>query len=111
MLSAAREDDPVPDDTVSTRGSHDVLAELDQARQSAARLLENLAERIGAAPAVRSAAGSVHRAAHYVHAHSVKDVVTGIERAARRRPIHAIAIAVAAGFLVGRAIRSRSFGG
>ena len=95
------------DETVSAQGPQDIMAELDRSRESAARLLENLAQRIGAAPVVRSAADGVQRAAHYVQAHSVKDVITGIERAARRRPVAAIAIAVTAGFLVGKAIRSR----
>ena len=95
------------DETVSAQGSRDLMSELDQSRESAARLLENLAQKIGAAPVVRSAADSVQRAAHYVQAHSVKDVLNGIERAARRRPVAAIGIAVVAGFLVGRAIRSR----
>ena len=71
------------------------------------RLLESLAQKIGAAPVVRSAAGSVQRAADYVQAHSVKDLFIGIERAARRRPAATIGIALVAGFLVGRAIRSR----
>jgi ElaB/YqjD/DUF883 family membrane-anchored ribosome-binding protein len=83
----------VPDETVSTQGPQDLMAELEKSRESAARLLESLAQKIGAA--------------HYVQAHSVKDVLNGIERAARRRPVATIAIAVVAGFLVGRAIRSR----
>jgi ElaB/YqjD/DUF883 family membrane-anchored ribosome-binding protein len=97
----------VPDETASAQGSGDLMAELDQSRESAARLLESLAQKIGATPVVRSAADHVQRAAHYVQAHSVKDVLSGIERAARRRPVAAIGIAVIAGFLVGRAIRSR----
>lgn len=97
----------MPDETVSTQGSQDLIAELEKSRESAARLLESLAQKIGAAPVVRTAADGVQRAAHYVQAHSVKDVLNGIERAARRRPAATIAIAVVAGFLVGRAIRSR----
>lgn len=97
----------VSDETISTAGSHDLIAELDKSRESAARLLESLAQKLGATPVVRSAAGGVQRAAHYVQAHSVNDVLDGIERAARRRPVAAIGIAVAAGFLVGRALRSR----
>jgi hypothetical protein len=56
---------------------------------------------------VRSAAGSVQRAAQYVQDHSVKDILSGLDRAARRRPAIAIGVAVLAGFLVGRAFRSR----
>lgn len=97
----------MPDESVSTQGSRDLIAELDKSRESAARLLETLAQKIGAAPVVHSAAEGVQRAAHYVQAHSVKDVLNGIGRAARRRPVASIAMAVVAGFLVGRAIRSR----
>jgi ElaB/YqjD/DUF883 family membrane-anchored ribosome-binding protein len=104
---AAREVHLVGDETLSARGSQDLTAELEKSRESAARLLENLAQKIGAAPVVRSAAENVQRAAHYVQAHSVRDIFTGIDRAARRRPVAAIGIAVAAGFLLGRAIRSR----
>ena len=98
---------PVGDETVSARGQQDLMAEVEKSRESAARLLESLAQKIGAAPVVRSAAGSVQRAADYVQAHSVKDLFIGIDRAARRRPAAAIGIALVAGFLVGRAIRSR----
>jgi hypothetical protein len=97
----------VTDETVSARGPQDLTSELEQSRKSAARLLEGLAQRLGAAPAVHSAAEGVQRAAHYVQAHSVKDIWSGIGSAARRRPVAAIGIAVVAGFLVGRAIRSR----
>jgi len=97
----------VPDETVSAQDSGDLIAEVDRSREAAARLLEALAQRIGATPVVRSAAGGMHRAARYVHAHSVKDILSGIEKAARRRPVISIAVAMVAGFLVGRAIRSR----
>jgi hypothetical protein len=53
----------VADEIISACGSRDALSELDPARESAARLLENMAERIGAAPATRSAASGVQRAA------------------------------------------------
>jgi hypothetical protein len=87
--------------------SRDVLTELEKSRESAARLLETLAQKIGAAPGIRGAAGGVQRAAHYVQAHTVREAITGIDRAARRRPAYAIAIAVVVGFCIGRAIRSR----
>jgi len=94
------------DETISAHNARE-LQEVEKSRESAARLLESLAERIGANRAVRSAATGVQRAAHYVQAHSVKDVATGIERVVRRRPAAAIVVAVVAGFLVGRALRSR----
>ncbi len=97
----------MPDESVSAEETRHLIDELDRSRESAARLLEGLAQKIGAAPALRSAADGMQRAAHYVQAHSVKDVFQGIGRAARRRPAAAIAIAIAAGFLAGRALRSR----
>ena len=97
----------MPDETIPIHGSKDVLAELEKSRESAARLLETLAEKIGAAPGMRGAAHGIGRAAQYVQAHSMREAITGIDKAARRRPGWAIAVAVALGFFVGRAVRSR----
>lgn len=90
-----------------TQYSQDLLAEVEKSRESAARLLDSLAHKVGANRTVRRAATEVQRAARYVQAHSVKDVATEIERAVRSRPASAIAVAVVAGFFVGRALRSR----
>lgn len=87
--------------------TQDLEVELDKSRESAARLLETLAQKIGSARAMRTAATGVQRAAQYVQAHSVRDVATEIESAVRWRPALSIAVAVMAGYLVGRAIRSR----
>ena len=87
--------------------SQDLEVELNKSRESAARLLETLAQKIGSARAVRTAATGMQRAAHYVQARSVREVATEIESAVRWRPALSIAVAVVAGFLVGRAIRSR----
>ena len=95
------------DETIPVQNSRDVMAELEKSREAAARLLETLAQKIGVAPGMRGAADGVQRAAQYVHAHSVRDVIGGIEKAARRRPAYAVAIAVVAGFFIGRALRSR----
>src|SRR4051794_26257059 len=95
------------DETLSAHNARELMDEVERSRESAARLLENLAQKIGSARAMRSAATGVHRAAHYVQTHSVKDVAFEVERAVRRRPAPAIAIAVAVGFLAGRALRSR----
>lgn len=103
---SAREGAAVADETISAHNARE-LQEVEKSRESAARLLDSLAQKVGANRAVRSAASGVQRAAHYVQAHSVKDVASGIERAVRRRPAAAIAAAVIAGFLVGRALRSR----
>src|SRR5581483_5782981 len=97
----------VADETLYARNAAELQAEMERSRESAARLLDNLAERIGASRAVRSAATGVQRAAHYVQAHSVKDVAAGVGQAIRRQPAVAIAEAVGAGFLIGRALRSR----
>ncbi len=96
-----------PQSETSDPVSRDVLAELERSRRSAARLLETLAQKLGAAPGMRGAAGSVQRAAQYVQTHSWRDAITGIDRAARRHPAYAIAAAAMLGFFVGRAIRSR----
>jgi len=101
-----REGLTVADETISARNAHELL-EVERSRESAARLLDNLAQKVGSSRAVRSAASGVQRAAHYVQERGVKDVATGIERAVRRQPAAAIAIAVAAGFVVGRALRAR----
>ena len=81
--------------------------ELERSRDSAARLMENLARKIGAAPAVRDTATGVRRAARYVHRHSENDGVTHVERFLRWRPAFSIGAAVVAGFLVARWLRSR----
>jgi ElaB/YqjD/DUF883 family membrane-anchored ribosome-binding protein len=97
----------VADETISARNANELQAEMEKSRESAARLLENLSRKIGASRAMRTAVHRVERAAHYVQAHSVKDVAAGIERVVRGRPVASIAVAVVAGFLVGRALRSR----
>jgi len=97
----------VPDETLSAHNARELQAEVERSRESAARLLDTLAHKTGASRAVRTAASGVQRAAHYVQAHSVKDVANGLEQAVRRRPAVSIAIAAVAGFLVGRALRAR----
>jgi len=81
----------------------DVLADLDRSRQSAAVLLDKFARKLGSSPV----ASGVQKAAQYVQAHTVEEMAAGVERTIRKRPAVAIAVAVAAGFLVGRALRPR----
>ena len=69
-------------------------AELERSRQSAGRLLDTLARRVGAS-----------RAAHYVKTHSAREMAEEFQRAATRRPLYALAIAALAGFLLGCAIK------
>ncbi len=95
-MMIAREVPPVADETISAHNARELMDEVERSQESAARLLESLAQKIGSS-----------RAAHYVQTHSVQDVALEIERAVRRRPVPAIAIAVVAGFLAGRALRPR----
>jgi ElaB/YqjD/DUF883 family membrane-anchored ribosome-binding protein len=97
----------MPDETVPAHSPQELQSELDRSRESSARLLDNLARKVGGNRAVRSAATGVNRAAHYVQVHSARDVASEIEQLVRRRPGYSIAVAVAAGFLVGRALQSR----
>ncbi len=78
--------------------------ELESSLESARRLLDSLAQRLQIKRAARNAADSVQRAAHYVQGQSVKDLAAGVERFIRQRPGPALLIAVAAGFVVGRAL-------
>jgi hypothetical protein len=98
MAAAGRK--PLTDDTA--KSAEDLQHELDQSRESAARLLETLAQKIGA-----TGAGVQRAAAQYVQAHSVRDVATEIESAVRWRPALSMAAAMVAGYLVAWAIRSR----
>lgn len=91
--------------TVSDPG--DVQVEFEKSRESAARLMESLAQKIGAVKAVRGAAGGIERAARYMYGYPVRDTVGAMNRLVRRRPVWSIALAVVAGFLVGRALRPR----
>jgi len=84
-----------------------IQAELEKSRESAARLLDTLAQKIGAAPALRGAATGMHRAACYVHTHTVRELIAGMERKVRRRPAYSIGIAVVAGFVVGKLLKPR----
>jgi ElaB/YqjD/DUF883 family membrane-anchored ribosome-binding protein len=95
------------DETAPAQKPENLEVELEKSRESAARLLETLARKVGAVSAVRSAKGGLHRAAHYVHAHSTEDMAAEIERLVCRRPAYSIGVAIVAGFLVGRALRPR----
>jgi len=90
-----------------TQIPRELVAELDRSRESAARLLDKLAQKLGSNTMVRGAASGIGKAAQYVQAHSVEDMAAGAGRAIRKRPGVAIAAAVVAGFLVGRALRPR----
>jgi ElaB/YqjD/DUF883 family membrane-anchored ribosome-binding protein len=84
-----------------------IRAEVERSRETAAQLLDTLARKIKAAPAIRQAASGVQHTARYLREHSIKDLASGIDRVVRRRPGAAVMVAVAAGFLLGSAIRRR----
>jgi ElaB/YqjD/DUF883 family membrane-anchored ribosome-binding protein len=96
-----------PDESTRLQTPREIERELEESRESAARLRDSLAQKLGIRSAVRNATSGVQRAAHYVQVHSVKDMATGFERLVLRRPATSVAAAVIAGFLVGRALRSR----
>ena len=63
-------------------------AELERSQRASQQLLEALARKVGAARAA-------------IRTHSAREVAVVLERAAKRRPLYALAGAVAAGFLLG----------
>jgi hypothetical protein len=100
------EDLSVFDDTPA-REAHELQVEAEKSRESAARLLETLARKVGSHRLVRDATSGIERASRKAQSLSAKDVAIGIGRAVRSRPASAMALAVVAGFLIARAIRSR----
>lgn len=80
-------------------------AELEEQRRRSARLLHDFAL------ALYNSAGRVPRtvsqAAHYLQGRYVKDFANGAVRIMQRNPGAAMAAAVVAGFLIGRALRRR----
>jgi ElaB/YqjD/DUF883 family membrane-anchored ribosome-binding protein len=97
----------VPEDVPYTSSPENLEAELEKSRASAARLLENLAEKLRTGPVVRQATDRIGRAAHYVQDSSMKDMAGRVKRLVRERPALAILVAAAAGFLAVRALRRR----
>ncbi len=92
-----------------------LAADLEKERQSSARLMDKLSESIKAnipskeeaREMLHDAGTKVQDAARYVREHYLKEVTSGVEGYARRRPAASLAVAAAAGFLLGRALRSR----
>lgn len=76
-------------DEIATAGIPANLdAELEKAQQSAKRLLETLARKVGAARAA-------------IETRSAREMAADLERAAMRRPVYALLAAIAGGFLLG----------
>jgi ElaB/YqjD/DUF883 family membrane-anchored ribosome-binding protein len=92
----------VPDETTPVRNADQI--EVERSRESAARLMENLARKLGGNRTVRKAADS---AARFVQDPRWNNMAAEIDRTVRRRPGAAILVAVVVGFVVGRLIRSR----
>ncbi len=82
-------------------------SELERSRETSARLLDNLSRKIRYNRALRGAAGGIERAARYMRGENMRKATAGLDRLVRKRPLYSIAAAAAAGFLVGRALRSR----
>ena len=95
------------DEMVPAQTSDDLQQEVERSRRSAAMLLESFAQKLKAPRAVRNTASGLGRAAGYVQTHRMKEVATTISEEVRRRPVPAIVAAMIAGFLIGRALRSR----
>jgi hypothetical protein len=68
---------------------------LEHSQRAARRLLDTLARKV-----------EDSRAVHYVKTHSAREVATELKHAAKRRPVYALAAAVAAGFLLGCVLKS-----
>jgi hypothetical protein len=89
-----------------------VNLELEQQRQTSARLLDDLAMALsksaGAASGhAVSAARRTGHAAHYMQEHYVKEMAAGLGRFVRRHPAPSLIAAVLAGYAAGRALRNR----
>jgi ElaB/YqjD/DUF883 family membrane-anchored ribosome-binding protein len=95
----------MPEEAVPAQNQQEFESELDKSKQSSARLLDDLARKVGSNRTIRTAAHGVQRAARYVQEHSAKDIAVKAERLMRRQPVATIAIAITAGFLAGRALR------
>lgn len=84
----------MPSEEIITGSSEEMNAALERSQETAMRLLESLARKLGAT-----------RAADYVKTHSAREMAAEVEDAAIKRPLYALGIAVGAGFLVGCALK------
>jgi hypothetical protein len=75
----------------------EIQVELNRSREKSARLLAALARKIKVPRAVRATPGAPDT-----------DVVYGVRRAIWQRPLAAVAVAVALGYLIGRALSRRA---
>jgi ElaB/YqjD/DUF883 family membrane-anchored ribosome-binding protein len=82
---------------------------VEQSRELAARLLDAFARKLRRHDAILSGAGGLERAPHHGPAGSARGVAAGLGRFIREKPAAALSIAMAAGFLMGQALRRRVF--
>jgi ElaB/YqjD/DUF883 family membrane-anchored ribosome-binding protein len=83
--------------------------EVERSRETAARLLEAFAQKLRRHRATRNAASGMERAAHYVQAYTWEEMAAGIERFAIQKPVAALSIAAAVGFVVGSVLGRKIF--
>ncbi len=93
------------DDTTPAQSDRELEAELNRSRESAVRLLEGFARRMGMAR--HTAEVKLHRTMEYVQTRSVRNVAAGLGGMARRRPLQAFAAAAVVSYLITRAVRTR----
>ena len=95
----------VADDTTPAHSDRELEAELNRSRESAVRLLEGFARKMGTAR--HSAGVKLHRTVEYVQTRSVGNMAAGLGGVARRRPLQAFAAAAVVSYLITRAVRAR----
>jgi ElaB/YqjD/DUF883 family membrane-anchored ribosome-binding protein len=95
------------DEAMPAQTPEQMQSELERSREASARLLDNLACKIRSNRTFRGAASGIERAARYMRGEGARRATAELDRLVHERPIYSIAIAAAAGFLLGRALRSR----
>jgi ElaB/YqjD/DUF883 family membrane-anchored ribosome-binding protein len=83
--------------------------EVERSRETAARLLEAFARKLRRHRAMQNAATGMERAAHYVQAYSWEEMAAGIERFAMQKPVAALSVAAAVGFVLGSVLGRKIF--
>jgi hypothetical protein len=93
-----------------------ISAEIEKQRQSSARLLRDFADTLQrtartlpskAGRSAGRAATQLQISARYVQRQYLRGMAGGLSRTASRHPVPALLVAAAAGYVVGRALRSR----
>lgn len=95
------------DEAAPAQTPEQMQSELEKSRAASARLLDTLARKVRMNKTFRGTAGGIERAARYMHGDAVRRAAAGLDRLVRERPVYSIGAAAVAGFLIGRALRSR----